>query len=40
MVFKKIDTNGNGQLDLSEAMAGYKKIVDFVAKQKAEAPAE
>lgn len=28
--FQRMDSNGNGQLDLSEAMAGFSKIKEFV----------
>lgn len=30
MAFQQMDSNGNGQLDLSEAMAGFGKIKEFV----------
>lgn len=31
-IFKQIDTNRNGKLDLSEAMSGFEKIKSIMAK--------
>lgn len=34
MAFKQVDTNGNEQLDMSEAIQAYETIKDLVAQVK------